>query len=450
MGKLRFNNGQDGSISGIYAQRYDPNGNRTGSEFQVNSYTTDRQRDASVAMDDDGNFVIVWASYNQDGDQEGIYGQRYNASGIPQGTEFQVNSYTTNRQQSPDVAIDHEGDFVISWASRSQDGDRNGVFARRYRANGVPEGSEFLINTYTTYDQGRSSVAMDADGDFVIAWESTSQDGAFYGSAGIHAQRFGSPRILVSGGGQEIVDGDTSPTVIDATDFGVVKSGAALTQTFAISNTGIATLTVGPIILSGPHASDFSVSQPPSSPVTANGSTTFQITFAPTTTGLRSATVSFSNNDEDEHPCDFSIQGTGSGVVAPEILVSGNGQEIEDGDTSPTFEHYTDFGDVIANQDSMSRTFVISNTGNTDLTVGAVTLTGPHTSDFTVTQQPNTAITVNSQTTFQITFTPTDVGARIAIVNISNDDSDESPYNFLLQGTGQQQSVYLPLILKHQ
>jgi hypothetical protein len=38
-----------------------------GSEFQVNTYTTGYQQKSSVATDSDGDFVVVWGSYGQDG-----------------------------------------------------------------------------------------------------------------------------------------------------------------------------------------------------------------------------------------------------------------------------------------------------------------------------------------------------------------------------------------------
>jgi hypothetical protein len=77
-----------------------------GVEFQVNTYTTDFQFAPSVAADAAGNFVAVWESRYQDGSRSGVFGQRYASNGAPQGTEFQVNTYTTSLQYSPAVAAD--------------------------------------------------------------------------------------------------------------------------------------------------------------------------------------------------------------------------------------------------------------------------------------------------------------------------------------------------------
>ncbi|HUQ72672.1 MAG TPA: cadherin domain-containing protein [Planctomycetaceae bacterium] len=179
--------GQDGSGYGVYAQRYNAAGVALGNEFRVNSYTTVEQRYSMVAMDADGDFAVTWTSNNQDGSNSGIYAQRYNAAGVAQGSEFRVNTYTTGNQQHSTVAMDADGDFVVTWQSQDQDGDGFGIFAQRYNAAGVAQAVEFQVSTYTTDYQVNSTVAMDADGDFVVAWSSDGQDGSLHG---IYAQRY--------------------------------------------------------------------------------------------------------------------------------------------------------------------------------------------------------------------------------------------------------------------
>ncbi len=173
--------------SDIYAQRYDSSGNPLGSEFRVNTWTTHHQAWSYVAMDSDGDFVIAWHSYYQDGSSYDIYAQRFNSSGIPVGSEFLVNTWTTDIQVASSVAMDNDGDFIIAWLSGSQDGYGYGIYAQQYESSGAPVGSEFRVNTWTTSSQIRPSVDMDSDGDFVIAWESMSQDGSYYG---IYAQQY--------------------------------------------------------------------------------------------------------------------------------------------------------------------------------------------------------------------------------------------------------------------
>jgi hypothetical protein len=143
-----------------------------GLEFRANTYTSGFQADPAVAVDADGDLIVTWYSYGQDGDGRGIYARLYDASGAAVGSEFLVNSYTTGSQTNPAVAVDPDGDFVIAWQSDAQDGSGFGIFAQRFNAAGVPQGLEFQVNTFTTNDQLNPAVALNADGEFVIVWES--------------------------------------------------------------------------------------------------------------------------------------------------------------------------------------------------------------------------------------------------------------------------------------
>ena len=82
---------------------------------------------------------------------------------LAQGSEFLVNTFTTSYQSNSAVAIDADGDFVVTWHSDGQDGSGYGIYAQRYNASGVAQGSEFLVNTFTTspsYSRhGRDSLA---------------------------------------------------------------------------------------------------------------------------------------------------------------------------------------------------------------------------------------------------------------------------------------------------
>ncbi len=186
---------QDGSDTGVFGQRFTSAGAAVGGEFQVNTYTTDAQYSPQVAADADGDFVVVWPSLGQDGNVSGAFGQRYTSAGAPLGGEFQVNTYTTGRQFLPAVAADTDGDFVVVWTS-DHDGDRD-VFGQRYTSAGATTGAEFEVNTYTTNNQFDGAVAADADGDFVVVW--TSDDGQDGNNHGVFGQRYTSAGVTVGG-----------------------------------------------------------------------------------------------------------------------------------------------------------------------------------------------------------------------------------------------------------
>src|SRR5262249_13096433 len=144
----------------------------------------------AVAMDADGDFAIVWNGSGP-GDGAGIFAQRYEAAGMAEGGEFRVNTYTSSIQYVPAVAMDTHGDFVVAWVSNQDGGSGtaggNGIYAQRYDAAGTAQGTEFRVNDFTTGSQFFPRVAADADGDFVVTWTSPSQDG---NGDGIFARRF--------------------------------------------------------------------------------------------------------------------------------------------------------------------------------------------------------------------------------------------------------------------
>ena len=180
--------GQDGSSWGVYAQRFDAAGAKSGDEFRVNQYTANSQWYPSVAADADGDFVVTWTSYLQDGSQSGIYARRYRASGEALGDEFRVNSTAAGNQRHPAVAMDDDGDFVVAWAGFAQSGGGGwDVYAQRYSDAGAKEGGEFRVNSTAAGDQQFASVAADAAGNFVVGWTTDAQDGS--GTA-VCARRF--------------------------------------------------------------------------------------------------------------------------------------------------------------------------------------------------------------------------------------------------------------------
>ena len=178
---------QDGDNSGVYAQRYDSAGNSVGSEFQVNTATANAQEAPSITALADGGFVVTWESKDQDGNNWGVYAQRYDSAGSAVGSEFQVNSWTFNEQRSPEIAGLADGGFVVTWQSKDQDFSNWGVFAQRYDAAGAAVGSEFLVNTSWSGEQKEPSIAALDDGGFVVVWQSKDQDGDNWG---VYAQRY--------------------------------------------------------------------------------------------------------------------------------------------------------------------------------------------------------------------------------------------------------------------
>jgi hypothetical protein len=207
-----------------------------GAEFQVNTYTPNGQGSPAIGVDAQGDFVVVWTSFGEDGyvDEQGfsqgVFGRRYNAAGTPLATAFQVNSHTLRNQYDPNVALDADGDFVVVWISYLQDGSEGGVFGKRFGSGGAAVGAEFQINVVTAGYQARPRVALDADGDFVVVWQSTTLDS---GSYGVAARRFSSAGVAL---GTEVrvnsftVGSQSGPAVDRAADGAFVVTWSSYAQ----------------------------------------------------------------------------------------------------------------------------------------------------------------------------------------------------------------------------
>ena len=169
------NDGQDDYSWGIFARRYDNSGNPLGGEFQVCTAICTSQRFPSAAMDSVGGFVITWESYAQDGSLYGIYTRRYDNNGNPLGDEFLVNSSTMSSERFPSAAMDNGGNFIITWQSVALDNNGYDIFIKRYDNNGIPVGGDLKVNSYITGNQQLPSITcLDFD-NFVVAWQSDNQ-----------------------------------------------------------------------------------------------------------------------------------------------------------------------------------------------------------------------------------------------------------------------------------
>ncbi len=246
------------------------------------------------------------------------------------------------------------------------------------------------------------------------------------------------PAMVLKGNATTITNGDDSPVSNDGTDVGSVewKTGA-ITQAFTIQNTGTGPLTFTgqtPITLSGDNPGDFTVVAQPHDPIAANGTGTFSIKFKPGADTLRDAVVSIATNDTTTSPYTFSIQGTG--IDSPVVQVLGNTKVIATGNT-PSTTDFSDFGGIKANQGTIVKTFTIKNVGSDFLNLdGDPVIGGTNAADFAVTTSPSTdPLDQAETTTFQITFTPTAVGAETANVTINSNDGNGA-YTFNIKGTG--------------
>ncbi|PHN02797.1 T9SS type A sorting domain-containing protein [Flavilitoribacter nigricans] len=171
---------------GIWGQRFSALGELVGTEFPLNMPGETGHSELKMAMADNGDFVITSTQSKPSGDQLDIYARCFFADGTPKGDEFRVNTTTANDQSNSAVAMNADGDFVVSWQSAENAGAETDVYARIYNANGSPKIGEVLVNTVTEGDQHSPTAGLHDDGDFVVAWSGAGPPT----DTGIYAQRF--------------------------------------------------------------------------------------------------------------------------------------------------------------------------------------------------------------------------------------------------------------------
>ncbi|BAH74519.1 flagellin [Solidesulfovibrio magneticus RS-1] len=169
-----------GSVLPDSIPMYEPEG----SSKQVNTFTTGDQEYPSLTSIEGGNFLSVWQSQNQGGAGWSIHGQIMDTNGNKVGSEFQVNTYNISDQTQPKTTTLGNGNLLVTWASNGQDGSGLGVYGQVLQKDGSKIGSEFRLNSTTPNDQqtsiqyvGNPLVALD-DNRFAAVWSSDLQGGA--------------------------------------------------------------------------------------------------------------------------------------------------------------------------------------------------------------------------------------------------------------------------------
>jgi hypothetical protein len=375
------------------------------------------------------------------------YGANYVSQNI-----VQLNAVSTGAFGSGDLTIDGAGCTTTCYLTGV--GTGRGMWVRLSASDAITNGATLNLLTSsrialelvagTTQTLG----AMNVDGTPVA--NGTYTGGSFdwlYGTGTLVVGSGGTPEpeivVLGGAGSTEIASGSTTIDATHGTDFGEVMAadGAPVSHTFTITNTGLATLTLptSPVTVLGDHSADFTVTQPSSLSIEQNASTTFSISFDPSVVGVRTGLVTIANNDSNENPYIFNIQGTGTEPLPVMCVLSSNQTLVVSNGTTVISEAIgTDLGEILwIGALSAARTFVITNKGTATLTLALpVTVSGPDSADFTVTQPDSSSLAPGQTTSFAIACDPSVLGVRTGLVSIANNDALRTPYTFSIQAKG--------------
>jgi hypothetical protein len=244
----------DGDKSGIFARLFDGNALPVGPQFPVNVGTVGSQEQPSVACSGTGEFVVAWSDGNAavarrfdatgsaltgdvavtgDGfdpsvttDTAGnfvvafsqggyVKARRFDSTGTALGGEFSVSS--GGSEDYFDSAGSPAGDLVVVWQSYIYPYEV--VQARQIDSGGVL-GPEFTAVTNTDYSSyAYPKVAMNAGGEFVVAWGARDDDNRGL----LRAKRFGASGTPLSG---DIDAGTTDPGRVLSIDVALQDDGS--------------------------------------------------------------------------------------------------------------------------------------------------------------------------------------------------------------------------------
>ena len=212
-----------------------------------------------------------------------------------------------------------------------------------------------------------------------------------------------------------------SPTAFNFASQGVGTTSSPLSAT--LTNDGNSTLTLTTVQLTGSNAADFTLTNNCSSSLAPSDQCTLAVTFAPSGTGTRTASVVFTDNAPSS-PQSLNLLGTGtpSGVsLSPTSLT---------------------FGSQFVGTTSAVQAVTLSNAGSVALSISSVAIAGTNAGDFAQTNTCGGSVAAGGNCTISVTFTPTASGSLTASVSIS-DNASGSPQTVSLSGTGTASAVSL-------
>jgi hypothetical protein len=239
----------------------------------------------------------------------------------------------------------------------------------------------------------------------------------------------GSQTVALSGTGSG--GGTSTATLLPATlNFATVAVGstsAAKSSTLTDTSSTIA-LNISSIAISGANAADFALSTsstcPSSGTVAAKGTCLVTVTFSPTASGARSATLTVTDNTS-----------AGSQTVALSGTGSGGGTA-----TATLLPATLNFATVAVGSTSAAKSSTLTDTSTTiALNISSIAISGTNASDFALSPSSTcpTSGTINAQATclVTVTFSPTASGARSATLTVS-DNTTALSQTVALSGTG--------------
>jgi len=200
-------------------------------------------------------------------------------------------------------------------------------------------------------------------------------------------------------------------------------------QTISVRDLGRGILEITSVAITGTNAGDFFQTNNCSSLVGLGRSCTISVTFRPTASGSRSASLSITDNASGS-PQTISLSGTATGSASSP---SGSGTATSPAvSLSPTS---LNFASQAVSTTSADQAVTLSNTGSGGLSITSLAITGTNASDFAQTNTCGSTVAASGACRITVSFTPSGTGSRSASISIT-DNASGSPQRVALSGTG--------------
>lgn len=169
-----------GIVYRIYTRRFDSSGSPMSESRVMNSYDQEPQTNPTVAVSPEGNFVVAWEhfEYPMPSGTPDIHADVFLESSDEYVGEFLACSSTSRGGEQPTAAMDAEGDFVLAWHRQDfgDNLDKLEIVARLFKAPAEPTTQDFRVNDIVAgpsggFDDREPTVAMSEKGNFVVAWQ---------------------------------------------------------------------------------------------------------------------------------------------------------------------------------------------------------------------------------------------------------------------------------------
>jgi hypothetical protein len=169
---------------GIFAQLFQASGAPRGPAFLVGNGGFGFDTHPAVAMAASGQFVVAWQRFDDD-QRFDVFARSFDASGTANSEEIQVNTNVAGFQILPSVAMQDDGRFLVAWEDWHVESWSDAPRGQYFDRSGTRLGGEIEIAP-----RGRDvDVSTNGAGLYVVAWEgNTSAAGSF-----IAARRFPAP-----------------------------------------------------------------------------------------------------------------------------------------------------------------------------------------------------------------------------------------------------------------